>query len=253
MVIHRKKRLILALFLCLGFEQALALCVAQGELQRARVKQVIDGDTLILTRKDFSQDRRVRLIGINTPELDHKAGQHEAFAQAATEKLNGYTGKMIYYQAGLDKKDRYGRYLYYLFDSDRISLASRLLSAGLGYRVAIPPNLNYQSCLQNVEKKAQAEHLGVWHGVPHWRPKAGFVIADFTIKSVTRNARGWWLETDLNLVVNLPSSYQEQWQAHALYQLEGQQMHARGWQYQRQNRNKKWVLLVKHPHDLTLK
>ncbi|TBR44699.1 thermonuclease family protein [Marinomonas agarivorans] len=251
MVIHRKKRHLLALFLCLTCEPLFALCTAEGKLYTAQVKQVIDGDTLILTREDFSQDRRVRLIGVNTPELDHKNGQHEDFAQKAQQRLQSYAGQWVYYQAGPDRRDRYGRYLYYLFDSDRISLASQLLSAGLGYRIAIPPNLRYQPCLQRIEQQAKRKRLGVWQKAQHWQPKAGFAMTDFTIKSVTQNSRGWWLKTNLNLVINLPASYQDQWQAHELYQLEGRQANARGWQYYRKVAEKEWVMLVKHPYDLT--
>ena len=70
MLIQKKRQVFLALFLCLSLD-SYAQCLAQGELHRAAVKRVIDGDTLHLT-----DGRKVRLVGINTPELDHEHGKH---------------------------------------------------------------------------------------------------------------------------------------------------------------------------------
>ena len=47
----------------------------------AIVKDVIDGDTIIL-----EDDRRVRYIGIDTPELPHGTVKLECFAKEATQK-----------------------------------------------------------------------------------------------------------------------------------------------------------------------
>lgn len=251
MVTHKKKRqFLLALFLCFFTSSIFADCLAEGHLYSATVKDVIDGDTLILTNELFQRDRRIRLIGVNTPELDHKHGKHEPFAQQARQFLSNYQGKKIYYQVGLDRRDRYGRYLYYLFDSDRISIGSQLLSAGLGHRVAIPPNVQYQSCLKQVESNARKSKLGIWRTPQHWLPKAGFAVADITIKSVAQNAGGWWLETNLNLVINIPRRYQDQWKAQDLFRLEKQQATVRGWQFYRKVAEKEWVMLIKHPNDL---
>jgi len=249
----RKRQFLLALFLCLYFTSLQALCVAKGELYQATVKSVTDGDTLILHNDSFKEDRKVRLVGLNTPELDYKNGEHDAFAMEAFQLLLTYQGQTIFYQTGPDKRDRYGRYLYYLFDNNRISIGSRLLSEGLGYRVAIPPNLAYQPCLMQVESKAKASRIGVWQTVQHWQPKAGFAVADIIVKSVTQNRGGWWLETNLNLAINLPKRNQDQWTAQEVYSLEGHRLTARGWQFYRKskkNKQQEWVMLVKHPNDL---
>lgn len=250
MIFQKKRQVILALFLYLVFPHCYAseACKASGAVERAQVKRVVDGDTLYLV-----DGRRVRLVGINTPELDHKHGNNEPFAVAATQRLKQLAGREIYLQAGKDERDHYGRYLYYLFDKDRISLSSQLLSDGLGYRIAIPPNLAYQACFMASENQARQKHKGVWQQSLHWQPKAGFVIARVSITSVTHNRGGWWLETNQDLVINLPPSSADYWQAQKVYFLQGHTVEVRGWQHKRNTHNSKyksWVLPVKHPNDI---
>ncbi|WP_262368568.1 thermonuclease family protein [Marinomonas sp. IMCC 4694] len=222
--------------------------MATGGLEKAKVKRVVDGDTIHL-----ADGRKVRLVGINTPELDHKKGRHEPYAVQATDFLRAQLGQFVYLQRAKDDSDRYGRNLYYLFDKDRISLTSRLLSEGLGYRIAVPPNLEYQDCFKSSEGIARNTHKGLWQHPLQWRPKAGFAISRVNITSITQNRGGWWLETDQNLVINLPSNATNYWPAQRVFSLEGKVIEVRGWQHQRKSRHSdfaSWVLSVRHPNDL---
>ena len=112
----KRRQVCLALFLFLSVVvQANEQCEATGELEKAQIKRVVDGDTIHLT-----DGRKVRLVGIDTPELDHKKGQHEAYAVEATRFLRSRLDRFVYIQKAKDERDRYGRYLYYLFDKYRI-------------------------------------------------------------------------------------------------------------------------------------
>ncbi|MEL0637441.1 MULTISPECIES: thermonuclease family protein [Marinomonas] len=249
-IVQKKRQVFLALFLFLScsFLYANNLCQASGSVERAQVKRVVDGDTLYLV-----DGRRVRLVGINTPELDHEHGNNEPFAVAAKQRLTQLAGRYIYLQPSKDGRDRYGRYLYYLFDKDRISLSSQLLSEGLGYRIAVPPNLAYQACYMASEQSARDANLGVWQQSLQWRPQAGFVIARVKITSISHNRGGWWLETNQSLVINLPPSAANYWQAQKVFFLQGHTVEVRGWQHKRNSRNSKyqsWVLPVKYPSDI---
>lgn len=248
MLLQKKRQVFLALFLCLSFP-VWADCLAQGELQEATVSRVIDGDTLHLT-----DGRKIRLIGVNTPELDHKQGHHEPYAVEAKARLTAIAGRQIYWQDGEESEDRYGRKLYYLFTKDRVSISSQLLSDGLGYRVAIPPNVRYQDCFAEAEQKARDAKRGLWQQTPQWQPKAGFALARSTISSITHNRGGWWLDTEQDLVINIPPYAEHYWTEKEAYFLQGKTVEARGWQYQRKDRQndrfKTFVLTVKHPQDL---
>ena len=245
----KKRQVFLALFLFLSCViQASELCKATGALEKAQIKRVVDGDTIHL-----ADGRKVRLVGINTPELDHEKGNHEGYAVEATRFLRARLGSFVYLQRAKNDQDRYGRKLYYLFDKDRLSLTSQLLSEGLGYRIAIPPNLAYQACFEAAENSARSAHKKLWQQPLHWQPKAGFAISRVNITSITQNRGGWWLETDQDLVINLPSSAVDYWPAQKVFSLEGKTIEVRGWQHQRKSRHSdftSWVLSVKHPNDL---
>lgn len=247
MLILKKRQALLALFLCLPFALQ-AQCLADGALQLAHVKRVVDGDTI-----HFTDGRKVRLVGINTPELDHKFGQHEEFAVAAKKRLAELAGNQVYWQPARETEDRYGRKLYYLFTKDRALISSQLLSDGLGYRIAVPPNIQYQDCLASSEHSARLAARGLWRQPVIWQPKAGFAIVQSKITSVTHNRGGWWLETDQDLVIRIPTYAEFYWREKDVFYLQDKVIEARGWQYRRDradDRYKTFVLTVKHPQDL---
>ena len=224
-------------------------CQAEGALEKAKIKRIVDGDTLHLI-----DGRKVRFVGINTPELDHKNGDHDPYAVEAKQFLDSLLDQFVYIQTSKSERDRYGRHLYYLFDEKHQSLTGQLLAEGLGYRIAYPPNLAYQSCFQDAENVARQAGKGIWrtHSL-QWQPLGGFSLSRVTVTTVTKNRGGWWLETDQNLVVNLPPNVMSYWPAQIIFNLEGKEIEVRGWQHKRKNRNsafKSWVLSVKHPNDL---
>lgn len=248
----KKRQVYLALFLFLSVlpEWVQGACFAQGKLEKAALDHVVDGDTVHL--KD---GRKIRLIGINTPEMDYQHGQHQAFAADAKKALASRLNGVVWLQLGLDQKDKYGRYLAYLFDEDRISLAGQLLSNGLGYRIAVPPNLSYQSCLEAEEQQARTMGKGVWQNIPQWQPKAGFVIGRLIITSISQARTGWWLATNHNVTLHLPKSALDYWTAQDVFKLEEKRVEARGWQYFRTSRRpeyQSWVITIRHPNDLLL-
>jgi len=117
----------------------------------------------------------------------------------------------------------------------------------------VPPNLAYQECFMEAEQTARNAHKGLWQQNLQWQPKAGFAISRVNVTSITQNRGGWWLETDQDLVVNLPLGATDLWPAQKVFYLEGKEVEVRGWQHQRKSRHsdfKSWVLSVRHPNDL---
>lgn len=129
---------------------------AQSEV--ATVRYVLDGDTVIL-----SDDRSVRLIGINAPELGHKGAADEPFAAAARDRLRQLVqGTPVRLEFEDEHRDRYGRWLAHLWLTDGRSVEEILLANGLASVVAIPPNVRDTARLQAVETVARRARLGLW-------------------------------------------------------------------------------------------
>src|SRR5690554_6263424 len=88
-------------------------CSMPGIGQAVKSKHVIDGDTL-----DLADGRRVRLIGINAPEIGRQGNVSEPYAQAARKGLQQLVSNAdLRLLVGEETKDRYGRTLGHLFDA----------------------------------------------------------------------------------------------------------------------------------------
>ena len=124
------------------------------------VSQVFDGDTVQL-----GDGRKVRLIGINTPELARDERPAEPLAQVSRDMLAKWNGKSLRLQVGKEATDRYGRTLAHLFTPTGENITALLLQSGAGFPVAIPPNVVFADCYQGHAEKARSKQVGVWqHG-----------------------------------------------------------------------------------------
>jgi micrococcal nuclease len=122
------------------------------------VKYVIDGDTVIL-----KNGKKVRYIGIDTPEIDHENHQAEPLGYAArsfNKKLIG--SKRIRLEYGQEKRDQYGRLLAYVFLQDNTFVNLQLVQSGLAAYLYIPPNLKYADNLLQAQRDAMSGKRGMW-------------------------------------------------------------------------------------------
>ena len=116
-----------------------------------RVKQVYDGDTLLL-----EDGRRVRYLGINSPEF------LEPFylkAKHLNESL--VLRKKIRLEFDQDKVDAYNRLLAYVYTGDQM-VNARMVREGLAHAFFIGPNRKYQSLLLQAQAEARQRMVGFW-------------------------------------------------------------------------------------------
>ena len=132
--------------------------LSEGVYQVARV---VDGDTLLLVNH-----ARVRLHGIDTPETVRPNHPVEPWGRAATAFTRQFVAPgAVRLQFDRERKDRYDRFLAYVWCDDRL-LNEELLRAGLArtrpdYRCA--PAM--QRRLQRAEDDARRMRCGIWsHG-----------------------------------------------------------------------------------------
>ena len=88
------------------------------EYKIKQIDRIVDGDTIDATIDlgfDVLYKTRVRLYGINTPEIRTKDLEEKARGQAAKQRLNEIINKAVHMGHHLilqsDEKDKYGRYL----------------------------------------------------------------------------------------------------------------------------------------------
>ena len=144
--------------------QASNSCISTLKKEKVSVRYVYDGDTVQL-----SDRRRVRLVGINTPELKSGPGWSKAIARQAASVLKRWVflhKEDTYLQIEKEAHDNYGRVLGYVVDSNGVGPDVTLLEKGLAYGVAIAPNLQKQKCHRRAEKRARLAAVGVWAHKP---------------------------------------------------------------------------------------
>jgi len=127
-------------------------------LLEARVIQVLDGDTVIL-----EEGRKVRLLGIDAPELEKEGQPAQFLAHKAKEVLTQLAqGKKVRLEYDELRYDRYGRTLAHLFLPDGTHLNQELVRQGLARVYVIPPNRRYQEELLAAQREAILAPRGIW-------------------------------------------------------------------------------------------
>lgn len=124
-----------------------------------RVASITDGDTLRL--EVDGQELRVRLIGVDTPEVFPDV---ECFGPEATDALTALAppGSTLGYTYDRDERDQYDRELMYLYTADGTLINYALVAEGYGSAVLFEPNDRFWNDLQAAERAAQRDGLGLW-------------------------------------------------------------------------------------------
>ncbi|MDD5136577.1 MAG: thermonuclease family protein [Candidatus Omnitrophica bacterium] len=139
--------------------------------ETAVVARAVDGDTLKL-----SDGRRVRLIGVDTPEVHYsnkllrdsnRSGKDVKAIQALGKRSADFTrqlceGKRVRMETDVKKFDKYGRLLAYVYLEDGTFVNARILEDGYGQVMTIPPNVKYADRFLKLQQQARDNHKGLW-------------------------------------------------------------------------------------------
>lgn len=135
-------------------------------LELVTVSRVIDGDTI-----ELSDGRKVRLIGVNTPESTTRTEPYGKEASDYTRKK--LEGKQVYLQRDVSETDRYGRYLRLVWldvpgdlDSEN-EIRAKMFNADLvinGYAepATYPPDIRYAEYFRKFAREARDQGIGLW-------------------------------------------------------------------------------------------
>lgn len=138
-----------------------------GDAVPMTVEHVHDGDTLFLRTNHpnafvaTTDTVKVRLVGIDTPEVGDRA---ECFGDEATQQLRTLLpdGGVTWITADSDPVDQYGRSLFYLWTEDGRFVNYELVAAGAAESLMIKPNDAYYPLLLAAEDAAAAAGAGMW-------------------------------------------------------------------------------------------
>jgi endonuclease YncB( thermonuclease family) len=220
-----------------------------------RVAHVYDGDTVKLI-----DGRKVRFIGINTPEIGYGDQSSEPLAREARKALKQLLEKSdeIALRYDAEKEDRYHRLLAHVYLKDQTSVQQVLLEKGLAVAIAISPNIMNQSCYYAAEAVARNVGLGLWQQPRYQgiaatalsRDASGFYIIKGRVERIGESKKSLWL----NLPARVAARIDKQDLLHFkdiidVHTLKGRLVKLRGWLYQRRG---ELQMRIYHPSALEL-
>ena len=199
------------------------------------VEKVNDGDTVLLR-----DGRKLRFVGINTPEIGKDAKSDEPMAQESKRRLQkliaGNKGRLGLQFDG-QRFDRYERLLAHPFLADGRNLTEQLLAEGMGMQIVIPPNDKYIECYQKAERGARVAVRGVWSEtrfavIPAhtWnRSRQGFQRVEGKVKRVYFDSGSIWIDLDDRFQLQIKRHDLAYFPQKFLQDISGAKLEARGW------------------------
>lgn len=124
------------------------------------VERIVDGDTLVI-----AGGRRIRLIGVDTPETKDPRRPVQCFGREAAAFLASTVapGTTIRLVGDVEQLDPYGRTLAYLYRlPDGLFVNAELLRQGFAQVLTIPPNVTHADRFVALAGEARAAGRGLW-------------------------------------------------------------------------------------------
>lgn len=136
------------------------------------VKRVIDGDTL-----ELESGERVRLIGIDTPEVHesnklHRDSQRSGEDISTIQKLGmrswDFTkklveGKRVSLEFDVEKYDKYNRLLAYVYlKKEGTFVNAQIIKEGYASIMTFAPNVKYADLFLKLYQEARNNKRGLW-------------------------------------------------------------------------------------------
>jgi len=124
------------------------------------VTGVADGDTIHVLLD--GREERLRLIGLDAPEIAHPATTAECYGTASARfTQRSLEGRSVRLEFDVERQDRFGRLLAYVFHGGEL-FNEKLLAEGFAIERSYPPNLAHQEELQRAETDARHHRRGLW-------------------------------------------------------------------------------------------
>lgn len=129
------------------------------------VSRVVDGDTLVLSIDGV--DKKLRLIGINTPETVDPRRPVQCYGKEASKHMKDIADNQyvqLEYDDTQGNTDKYDRILAYAYLQDGRMLNKMMIADGYAFEYTYEKSnpYKYQSAFKAAQKIAEHEYRGLW-------------------------------------------------------------------------------------------
>lgn len=216
------------------------------------IKRVNDGDTLTL-----ENGKRIRLLGLNAPEISSRFGEAEPFGEEARDWLIAQLDKgLVSLEYDQEARDQYDRQLAYVWQPSGEFINEQLLQQGMAALTLRPPNLKYADRLIAAQQQAIDAGAGLWADKAY-QPVAAASLDPHDYRGWRRwqmtptslsETRNFYLLT-VNQHLSIRISKQEQALFPPLEHYVDQPLEVRGWM---SKHGDSFSVLVRHPSAMVM-
>ena len=150
--------------LCLGYYFVRAATIISIDQSRLYpVTYVTDGDTFKV--KIGSHEITIRMLGINTPETVDPRKPVECYGKEASDETKSLlSGRLVRLKLNpnREEKDKYGRYLAYVYRDDELFVNESLLQNGYAREYTFGTSYMFQKEFRDIEGTAKEKGRGLW-------------------------------------------------------------------------------------------
>lgn len=131
----------------------------------ARVLDISDGDTFWVDPQEGGAYVKIRMIGIDTPEISHDGDPADCYGQEAWDyTIANLADNLVWLTHDAECQDDYDRTLAYVFrdDTDEGFFNRNLVRNGYATHLTVYPNDSFEDEIRQDEDDAEREGLGLW-------------------------------------------------------------------------------------------
>jgi len=130
----------------------------------ATLVKVVDGDTIAVSINGKSET--IRVIGIDTPEVDDPRKTTECFGKEASEMANdifeGNKTVLLESDPTQGDRDKYNRFLRYVWIDDVTDFGKLMIDSGYASEYTYDLPYKYKNKYKQAEQKARDAKKGLW-------------------------------------------------------------------------------------------
>lgn len=136
------------------------------DTQKVQVVSIVDGDTIDI--KINNETKRVRLLLVDTPETSHPLLGSQPYGQEAKDFTKSKIKKFdtVYLETDIDKKDKYGRVLGYIWFKDNDNnwkmINEELIRESYARFAYAYKDYKYIDRFKNLEKTIKSLKKNIW-------------------------------------------------------------------------------------------
>lgn len=127
----------------------------QAQGQPWQVTEILAGDRLKISQNNTTQT--LKLIGVSAPRQDQSP-----FGAQARLRLQELVGQQtVLVESDLETKDDADNFLGYVWKDNKL-INQQLIDEGYVLASVAPPNVKYQTLLDNAQSRARLLEFGIW-------------------------------------------------------------------------------------------